>query len=421
MTPITLMLKLLPLFYDNNIGTIMTLDQIIQNNADNVFSSTAVSSTQFDTLANYALSAGATAYTNGKYEVAITNFKRAIALSPYGDNTIKAYKLLVQTYQYLGKTDESMKAWKQAANSFPQSDAPHLGMGNIYFSQKHYSAAESEYSTAVRLDSSNSDNVFALGQVYMAEGRYTEAETQFKKTVQLSPSDSSAYYGLGQLYHKTGDYEDALTNLKKAIALDKNNPDLYMELGKTYMDMNDTTNANNQLSVLLNLSTNDYNELQSYITQKTHPSIEAVYPTNGFNTLRGPNSSVSSLSSSLTAPNSSKTFSMNFTFSKDMDASSVLNTANWTITRSTAADPGGAYNWGLSVKNTEAHLPSIPESVTYNPDTLTATVRFRISQNSAGNATIDTSHILFKFSGVDAYKNTLNSSADEYSGMSQIA
>jgi hypothetical protein len=56
----------------------------------------------------------------------------------------------------------------------------------------------------------------------------------------------------------------------------------------------------------------------------------------------------------------------------------------------------------------------------YNENTKKATVQFQISQNDTGNATLDPKHIVFKFSGVDAYAKPMDTSADAYSGFSGI-
>jgi Tfp pilus assembly protein PilX len=126
------------------------------------------------------------------------------------------------------------------------------------------------------------------------------------------------------------------------------------------------------------------------------------------------------MNSDLSNPDSSKTFTMNFTFSKAMDAESVQNISNWVIRRTSGSDSGGAYNWGVPVKASEASLSSVPLSVTYNSNTNTASVMFRITQNSDASATLDPSHIMFKFSGKDASGNSMDNSADQYNGVSKI-
>lgn len=129
---------------------------------------------------------------------------------------------------------------------------------------------------------------------------------------------------------------------------------------------------------------------------------------------------MSSFDASLATPLASKTFTVNFVFDKEMDLSSVLNIANWSISRSISGDTGGVYNWGLKTPATEVSVHSMPLSVTYRPDIATATVTFAITQNASGDGTIDLSHILFKFRGVDVNGNSMDTSRDQYSGFSKI-
>jgi len=398
-----------------------TFDQISANNANNLFSATTNQQSQLDGIANSALSRGIDAFTKGDNDAAITEFKRSIGLSPYSDNSLKAYQLMASAYERQGKTDEVIKAYQQAARLFSQSDIPHAKLGDIYFGQKNYKAAEGEYSRAVQLNPTLSANVYALGQVYMAEGRYTDAETQFKKITQLAPQDPSGYYALGQDYHKMGRYDDAVAQLNKSIQINGKFVDAHLELGKTYADMKQTDKAKEQVDILSRADQSQSAQLQDYLVQVSAPKFIAAFNTSGFNASLGMGTALSTMDSSLTAPDSSHMYTMNFIFSKDMDPTSVQNISNWLISRSGYADPGGAYNWGLPSRPTEANISPLPISVIYNADTLTASVSFKITQNAVGDGTLDPSHIMFKFSGIDTYKNGMDQTADQYSGISQIA
>ena len=103
-----------------------------------------------------------------------------------------------------------------------------------------------------------------------------------------------------------------------------------------------------------------------------------------------------------------------------MDPISVQNPLNWSIMRASLSAGGGLYNNGLTPPDTEAVILPIPVGVTYSADSNTATVQFRVSQNATGSATLDPAHLVFKFSGVDAYRHAMDKSADEYSGFSNI-
>ncbi len=103
-----------------------------------------------------------------------------------------------------------------------------------------------------------------------------------------------------------------------------------------------------------------------------------------------------------------------------MDPGSVQNIGNWQIMREDKTLISDKYNYGMPVHSTEVGLPFMPIRVSYDPDSQSAQVTFRISQNSSGNGTIDTSHILFRFSGIDSYGKSMDPAADEYSGFSRV-
>jgi tetratricopeptide (TPR) repeat protein len=400
--------------------SLTSLMDSITSNANAVFSATTSTKSQIEYVATTALSRGLDEYTDGNYDKAINEFKTAISLSPYADNSLTAYEYMATAYEKQGNTSEAIKAYTQASGLFPTEDELHSKLGLIYFNQNDFASADAEYSKAVELDPTVASSVYSLGQVYIAEGRYADAETQFKKVTLIAPDDPSGYYALGQTYRKMGQYYEAEAQLNTAIEIDSSYSEAYLELGKTYADMKQFNKADEQLSMLSDLDPAMSVELQNYVTKFAAPKFVAAYSSNGFLTSSGSGTHVSGIYSDLSSPYSSRTFTMNFSFSKEMDATSVQNLANWRISRASGAETGGAYNWGLKVPSSELSISPIPMSVTYNSKTLTAQVTFRINQNSEGNGTLDPSHIMFKFSGKDTYGNSMSLSADQYSGISKI-
>ena len=120
-----------------------------------------------------------------------------------------------------------------------------------------------------------------------------------------------------------------------------------------------------------------------------------------------------------TLPNKSKEFSLTFYFDSEMDTESVQDASNWSITKASGG-AAGYYNNLLPVVPTEAYIPQNPTSVIYNPEKRSATVTFLLSQNSTGDATIDPSHMVFKFSGTDARGKVMDPTADEFDGAAQV-
>jgi len=384
-------------------------------------SNTTHSQAQLDSLANNALSQGIGFFEKGDYDRAIKAFKSSAGLSPFSDNSAKAYSYIANSYLAQDKTEEAMRTYKAAIRIYPVRDDFHLALGDIYAKDGNVAEALTEYEAAVRLNPTSMQNRYSLGQSYLHDGQFSAAREQFQVVTELSPNGASGYYGLGQVARASGDYPDAVAQLNKAISVDKKFENSYLELGYTYADMGNDQKANEQLLILQAKQSSSATTLQGYMSQASQPKIFFALGVDGFNNYLGPATKIAAMDEDLEEPKSTKLYSMNLVFSKDMDISSVQNRYNWGINKASITQNGGVYNGGFTVPKTEANMLPIPVNVIYDNDTNTASVRFRISQNAAGDATLDPAHIVFKFYGTDAYGKAMDTSADEYSGFSGVA
>jgi tetratricopeptide (TPR) repeat protein len=387
---------------------------------DNFFSTMNSQSSGLDNLSSKALENGIDLYSKGKYAEAAKEFRRSIGLSPYSDNSLETFDYLATAYLKQGKTEDAIKTYKLSISLFPSDDSSHQKLGTIYYKNGQYQEALAEYKTAVRINPYSSTDNYALGQTYLKIGYYSEAENQFKKVTQIIPGDPNAYDALGQGYRLQGKYNEAISQFQKALSLKKDFEDSVLNLGYTYADMGEIDKALQQTDLLKENKSSLGFALQNYINQVTMPKLTSASTFGGFTPTSGRKTLVSSMDSSLSNPYASKQFTMRFTFSKEMDIYSVQNPYNWQINKATGEHVGGEYNWGLPIPKTEVNIASIPIRVIYNESTRSADVTFSLSQNSTANSTIDPGHIVFKFSGLDTYGKTMDSSADEYSGFSKI-
>ena len=389
---------------------------------DYLFSSTTTQSqAQLDSVASTALGQGIDYYQKGDYDRAINSFKRSTGLSPFSDNSAKAYDYMAKAYLALNKVDEAIKTYEEAIRIYPVRDEFHLALGDIYTKLDENDEALAEYKLAVKFYQNSAQNRFSLGQSYLKAGQLSDAKEQLQAAAKMSPNSASGYYGLGQAARATGDYQEAIVQLEKAISLDRDFDQSYLELGYTYADIGDVQKATEQLSILSAKGSSLSTTLQNYMSQVAQPKILFAVGQDGFATFLGPQTSLNTMNDGLSEPDSTKLFSMNVVFSKDMDVSSIQNPYNWSISRASVEQNGVFYNGGLTVPNTEANILPIPEYITYNDKTNTASVRFRISQNAEGNATLDPAHIVFKFYGTDTYGKAMDTSADEFSGFRGVA
>ncbi len=357
------------------------------------------------------LSSGLTLYQNGKTDKAIAALKQATAYAP--DN-VEAYNYLAKAYLKQGKTTEAINSYKiSLALDGSQTDI-HTELGNVYFADKRYAEAEQAFKTAAQKDPADNLAPYTLGQLYLQTERYSEAETQFKKVIKMTPKDGNVYFALGATYNKMERFDEAVSQLDKAVSLKKDFALAHFELGAAYLGLDQKDKAEEQLATLKGLDSVLYANLKQDLTNPKILAFDAAKST--FNTTLGAGTPLSFLNADLLFPSASKDFTMTFQFNSEMDASSVMNITNWSISKATGGE-AGLYNNGVTLyPEKEAVISHIPKSVMYDASTYQATVTFSLAQNPYGTAVIDPSHLVFKFSGIDMDGKKMDQSADQYNG-----
>jgi tetratricopeptide (TPR) repeat protein len=368
-------------------------------------------------LANGALSSGIDFYQKKQYSKAAGEFSRAIAMDP--TNT-QSYNFLANTYLQQNKTPEAIKTLKSSLSIDPQQDGVHSTLANIYMSQKKYNDAESEFKAAMKLNPSGTVAPYTLGQMYQQTGRYAEAEKQFKLVQRMAPQDPNPYYALGATLNKEGKYADAVKQLQQAVKLRPKMTAAHFELGVAYAALGDTTNANSELNTVTNLDATQGALLKATIAQPKMVSAGGGDVDNfgaglGAGTLLY---GLLDMNAATGQPYQSKQFSLTFTFDSAMDANSVQDINNWSITKA-AGGVAGYYNNMLPTMPNDVAIPQNPLTVVYDPNKQQAVVTFMLSLNGNDSAAFDPSHMVFKFAGTDARGKVMDPTADEFDGSAE--
>jgi tetratricopeptide (TPR) repeat protein len=393
------------------------MDALTPATADDLFSPSYGQSTQMTTLVNQALTNGIDKYTNKDYKGAAKEFQRAYGLDPFSDHSVDAIKYLAMSYIQLNEPDKAIQAFRQGIQTHPNDDGLQTALGNLYFGEGNTGDAITAYEAAVR-SYDDANNRFSLGQGYLKAGRYDDAAEQFNKVIQMTPNSPNGYFGLGQTLAAQKKYADAIAQFQRAYRKDNTFYDAYSEMGYAYADSGDMQKAAEVQSDLQLKDSSLAQTLGQYINSKTQPQIMFAWPDSPFAYYLPPKTNVAALSNYMANANASQSFSIVLQFSKAMDRESVENPTNWTIQRSRGNGPGMEYNSGLQVPSTEAQISPYPTDIYYDDTDYTATVRFTLSQNASADATIDPSHIVFSYKGVDADGNRMNPKYDQFMGFS---
>ena len=379
-----------------------------------IYTTLASQSSQQASLANNALSSGLSFYQSKNYTKAASEFQRAIALDP--TNT-SSYNYLGNSLLAQNKTSEAVKVFKNSLAMDPTQDQVHLSLANVYLGNKDYTNAEKEFKASIKLNPTDTVAPYTLGQMYQQQGRYTDAENQFNKVIRMAPGDANPLYALGATYNKEGKYTDAVKVLTQAVKLKPKMAAAHLELGTAYGALGDTNNAQEEVTKLTAIDATQGSLLAAIIAK---PKMVAAGGglTDNFTPALSMNTQIMTMDPTLMKPSTSKEFSLTFSFDSQMDPASIQDPNNWTMTKATGG-AAGYYNNLLPVLPTEAYIPQNPISVSYDPTQQQATVTFMLSQNSTKDATIDPSHIVFKFSGQDMQGKTMDPTADEFDGYAE--
>ena len=386
--------------------------------ADALFASMQSNSGSLEYYAGKSLERGLELYKKKEYSAAVSAFRMSITLDPTAQNAVGAAQYMSNSYLAMGDSESAIESLKSFIRQNSTLDTAHANLARFLFSQDRYDEAVTEYEKAVELNPTEG-NRYALGQAYLQTGEHGKAEEQFMQVLRMSPDDPAPHLGLGQTYARQGRYELAIKEFEAALDKKWDFYDAYAEMGYAYADMGEIDTAQGISEYLEQTAPNLADLLSRYIYKADPPKIVMAYANSTFPNYLPAGTAVSDLDSELTTAGASKLFFVKFQFDKEMDRESVENTTHWSIGRA-GGFGASKYNYGRAVPSTETTIPRLPDYVSYDSKNLTATVFFKIYQNSTADGTIDPGHIEFSFRGTDRFEQKMDPEKDQWTGFSGV-
>jgi len=162
----------------------------------------------------------------GRYDDAVTNLKRAIALDPLSGD---AYRELANAYQALGRKDEAEKTYRAAIEVRPNYWANYNDLGRFYFMSARYVDAEKQFQRVIDVAPDSERGYSSLGAIYFSTKRYDLAQAMFEKSVAVKPN-ADAFSNLGTLHYYNARYAEAARMYERALALREHDSLLWINL-----------------------------------------------------------------------------------------------------------------------------------------------------------------------------------------------
>lgn len=135
---------------------------------------------------NDAIASAQALLTKGKFEDAAAAFKTIVAKNP---SSVEAQVGLVRSLLRAHQLDEAQDAGKNAVAAVPSSALLHAVMGDVAFRAGRFGEAESEYRTALKLDSNSARGMFGMARMFDLVSMHKSAKAALAKAHELDPGD----------------------------------------------------------------------------------------------------------------------------------------------------------------------------------------------------------------------------------------
>jgi tetratricopeptide (TPR) repeat protein len=163
----------------------------------------------------------ATAYAEqGKFDEAIANAERALALDPsYG----VAHYNLANVYVLKHQPATAEQHYVEAIRLYPRFINAQRNLADLLTARGELAGASAHYRAALKLDPKQSDLHFSLGRILAAEGHFDEAGEHFQEAVKIDPDFAEARRDWGRVLVRRGALNEAGEQFRRALEI---NPEL---------------------------------------------------------------------------------------------------------------------------------------------------------------------------------------------------
>lgn len=180
--------------------------------------------------------------TPGHEEEAIRLTNKALEIRP---NSAEAVNNIAMFLEELNRHEESLAAYRKAAELSPTLETAHWGIANALAAMPgHEEEAIREYQTALRLKPEDERVFTGLGRLYLRmPGRLQDAITNFRVSAQLDPGSYGPHVELGEALTRAGDTAGAIAEYRRAIELKHDYAEAHLNLGAALALSPDTVGA----------------------------------------------------------------------------------------------------------------------------------------------------------------------------------
>jgi len=171
----------------------------------------------------------------GDYEKAISDFTKAIELSPENSET---YNNRGFAYMNKGYYDEALADFNKAIEINPKYSKAYNNRGLSYYNKKLYDEAISDFNKAIELDPKYSKAYNNRGLTYKEKGIYDKALADYNIALKLAPDNPRISWNIAIIYCEYKQWDKAIQYINRVIELNPTYPEArkYLDIAKTQME-----------------------------------------------------------------------------------------------------------------------------------------------------------------------------------------
>lgn len=166
-------------------------------------------------------------HTEGKYDLAVQEFQRAVQLDPKNEEGIRG---VADAFAKLGNAAQAEEAYRKAISLRPNYWGVYSWLGTFYYDRGRYEDAVDQFKRVIELAPLNYRGYSNLGAMLIAQGRYPEAIDTLSKSIEIRPN-LEAFNNLGNAYFQLHRYPEAAQSFQRGLNLDDRDWLLWGNLG----------------------------------------------------------------------------------------------------------------------------------------------------------------------------------------------
>ncbi|MCZ4244170.1 tetratricopeptide repeat protein [Pedobacter punctiformis] len=208
-----------------------------------------------------------------KYDLAIADYTKAIALNPKFSD---AYLNRGVSYKKKEQYSEALADYAKVIQLEPREPAVYKNQGIIYEIQKNYELAVANYTKAIEFGGKNYPELYIYrGNIYLNNMEKPDlAMADYQMSVKLLPKDATGYNNIGYVYSTKENFTQAITNYTKAIEIDPKFLLAYINRADCYDAIGNTK--------LADLDRKKYSDLGGEISATSGNTKRSIYPQGSF-------------------------------------------------------------------------------------------------------------------------------------------